>query len=150
MLGRRREYWACASTTASAAPKCSAQQTEVQSLFAEKFRTNWVFDVELLARLARTDGKRDPAKLRGRVREVPLDAWHEKSGSKIKLWGFARAACELLVLFWSYRVRRFVGEATVPTAAELAREARPSTRQPGPAAAPEASPAHLVAAGKPR
>jgi dolichyl-phosphate beta-glucosyltransferase len=119
---------------------------DVRTLFAERFRTNWVFDVELLARLARTEGKRDPAKLRRRVREIPLDAWHEKSGSKIKLRGFARAAWELLVLFWSYRVRKHAGDTPLPAAGASWLEAP----RPEPAATAGADHAQLVGTGKPR
>ncbi len=78
---------------------------EVKSLFAERFCTDWIFDVELFARLMRLHGARDPALLKQCVYEHPLDAWREMSGSKIKLPGFAKAVYEMFVLLWNYRIR---------------------------------------------
>jgi glycosyltransferase involved in cell wall biosynthesis len=79
---------------------------EVQAIFGEPFRTKWIFDVELFARLMRRYEKPDAAILRTRVYELPLEQWREKSGSKIKARGFARAAYEFIVLLWTYRTRR--------------------------------------------
>jgi len=79
---------------------------EVESLFADRFRTDWIFDVELFARLMRLHGRRDPALLKQCVYELPLDAWREMSGSKIKLPGLAKAVCEMFVLLWYFRIRR--------------------------------------------
>jgi len=79
---------------------------EIRLLFEEPFRTNWIFDVELLARFAGLQGRRDPARLTQRAYEFPLDEWREMSGSNVKLPGFAKAVWELIVLFFDYRVRR--------------------------------------------
>jgi len=46
--------------------------------FRAPFRTRWLFDVELLARLGR-------ARLVHRVRELPIDDWEDVPGSKITL-----------------------------------------------------------------
>lgn len=50
-------------------------------LFAEAFISRWCFDVELLARLSRHAGK---AAINDIVIEVPLAAWHEVGGSKLR------------------------------------------------------------------
>jgi glycosyltransferase involved in cell wall biosynthesis len=57
-----------------------------QELFKNPFRTQWLFDVEILSRL----GKR----LSTTVRECPLNAWFDVPGSKINL----RALMELLFM----------------------------------------------------
>ena len=51
----------------------------VQALFAERFSTNWVFDVEILARL-----RRDHTLLDGSVVEFPLERWADHGGSKVR------------------------------------------------------------------
>lgn len=56
-------------------------------IFRAPFRTRWLFDVELLARLGRTS-------LGTEIREIPLEQWHDIPGSKV---GF-RALAELAFL----------------------------------------------------
>ena len=65
---------------------------EVRAAFAAPFRSKWIFDVELLARLA--DAAGDDAT--SRLREVPLEHWEERGGSRLRLIDFARAPLELL------------------------------------------------------
>lgn len=65
----------------------------VQPLFDRPFMSRWIFDVELLARLAKT-----PSGGADLVFEQPLDFWEEVGGSKVKLKDFAKAAYELSVL----------------------------------------------------
>ncbi len=70
------------------------------SLFAEPFLTRWVFDVELIARLARqrrADGPPTPAEL---IYEYPLREWRDIPGSKVGVRDFARSLVEL------WRIRR--------------------------------------------
>jgi dolichyl-phosphate beta-glucosyltransferase len=69
---------------------------EVRNAFASPFRSKWIFDVELLARLA--DAAGDEAE--SRIREVPLEHWAEQGGSRLRLFDFVRAPLELL------RIRR--------------------------------------------
>ena len=57
-----------------------------REIFRDPFRTRWLFDVELLARLGRGSLRRD-------VREIPLATWFDVPGSKVGL----RALAELLV-----------------------------------------------------
>ena len=58
-----------------------------RAIFGAPFKTKWLFDVELLARL----GKNDLGK---GVREIPLEAWYDVPGSKVGL----RALFELAFL----------------------------------------------------
>lgn len=61
----------------------------LEAAVAEPFLSRWVFDVELLGRvLAASDD-------RYRIVEVPLRAWKDVSGSKIRPADFARAALDL-------------------------------------------------------
>ena len=91
---------------------------EVWSLFREPFRTKWIFDVELFARLMRLRGKRDAALLQSVVYEFPLEAWREMRGSRIGMRGLARAAYEFSVLLCDYRIRCTWRPGLVPAVPE--------------------------------
>lgn len=67
---------------------------EVRGAFADPFRSKWIFDVELLARLA--DAAQ--ADVASRIREVPLENWEERGASRLRLRDFARAPLELLMI----------------------------------------------------
>ena len=71
-----------------------------RALFAEPFVTNWVFDVEIIARLiaARSGTSLPPA--RAVIYELPLDRWVDVAGSKVRPWDFLRATWEM------WRIRR--------------------------------------------
>ncbi|MEE2673852.1 MAG: glycosyltransferase [Myxococcota bacterium] len=73
---------------------------ESKALFAERFLTNWVFDVEIVARMIesrRGTGRPGPAEV---IREIPLWEWRDVEGSKVKPLDFFRSMHELL------RIRR--------------------------------------------
>jgi glycosyltransferase involved in cell wall biosynthesis len=55
------------------------------------FLSRWIFDVELIARLAAHAG----ADVGTRIREVPLEHWEERGSSRISLGAFLRAPIEL-------------------------------------------------------
>lgn len=59
------------------------------------FRSRWAFDVELLGRLLRGDGS-VPGVPRELLLEVPLDAWEDVAGSKVRPGGMLRAAVDLV------------------------------------------------------
>lgn len=66
--------------------------TEVREVFATPFKSKWIFDVEMLARLAqKVDGD-----VGVRIHEVPLENWEEHGGSRLRLRDFLRAPLELL------------------------------------------------------
>jgi dolichyl-phosphate beta-glucosyltransferase len=67
---------------------------EVEALFASAFISRWIFDVEILVRLIRVQGSVHAA--RAAMHELPLYAWSEVAGSKLRAVDFARAPWELL------------------------------------------------------
>ena len=75
----------------------------VLGVFAERFGSRWIFDVEILERylgLAVRDG--DPPR-RARIYELVLPAWHEVRGSKLRAWDFLWCFVEV---FGVWRRRR--------------------------------------------
>lgn len=71
-------------------------------LFAVPFRSRWIFDVELLARMQcqRREGRLPP--LAEAVYEHPLDSWRDVAGSTLKKGDFVRAAAELAGIYGAY------------------------------------------------
>ncbi len=74
----------------------------VRSLFAEAFRSRWIFDGDLFARLVRRRIRQDGPPVREIVYELPLDAWPDIGGSRLRGADFARAAVELGEIWWRY------------------------------------------------
>ena len=72
----------------------------VEPLFREPFVSRWLFDVELLVRALQCMGR--PAVME-RLVEVPLLAWRDVPGSKMKWRALAAAPFELLRIFAHYR-----------------------------------------------
>lgn len=70
---------------------------EVAAAFAEPFLTRWLFDVELLARLSASG----PAEVA--MREIPLECWYARDGSRVRFRDFLLAPLEL------WRIRRHYG-----------------------------------------
>jgi len=70
------------------------------ALFEEPFASGWVFDVELLARLIRERRRQGGRPAAEALLEVPLLAWHDVPGSKVRPSDFVRGLLELL------RIRR--------------------------------------------
>lgn len=69
----------------------------LRAAMAEPFRSQWVFDVELLGRLI--TGTEDAAPLReGEFIEIPLEAWEDVRGSKLGIRGALRGGMDLLRL----------------------------------------------------
>ncbi len=70
----------------------------VREALAVPFASRWIFDVELLARLTTAGG---PSTVR--FREVPLERWHARAGSRLRAADFLRAAIELIAIRRRYR-----------------------------------------------
>ncbi len=68
----------------------------LRDALARPFLSKWIFDVELIARLAAHAG----SDVAARIREVPLETWEERGNSHISPGAFLRAPIEL------WRVRR--------------------------------------------
>jgi glycosyltransferase involved in cell wall biosynthesis len=87
---------------------------EIRALFGQPFRTNWVFDVELLARFVRGRRASGLEAAEEAIYELPLSQWRDVAGSKVKARDFFKSFFELAQIYWVYL-------------------------RPGPAAAPPAS-----------
>lgn len=70
----------------------------IESLFARPFRTNWTFDVEVLARLINETDTPPEA-----IHEHPLPEWRDVAGSKVRPWDFFRAFVGLATISWETR-----------------------------------------------
>lgn len=71
----------------------------VAELFKEPFASKWLFDIELFLRakhILQDDYEQ-------KVKEVPLDIWTEKGGSKIKLSSFLKAPIEIIKIWKKYQ-----------------------------------------------
>jgi dolichyl-phosphate beta-glucosyltransferase len=75
---------------------------EVMSLFQVPFRTRWIFDVEILARLKAARRGADRPRIEETVYEFPLHQWHDVAGSKVKPLDMVRAFFGLAAICWRY------------------------------------------------
>ena len=64
----------------------------VRHAFAAPFRSQWIFDVEILSRYIAATGA---AESEARICELPLQTWKAVPGSKLKARHFMRAAWDL-------------------------------------------------------
>lgn len=70
-----------------------------QLVFREGFKTHWLFDIEILARLNSEKGKKY---LLNNVAEYPLNSWQEIEGSKLSLKDFIKVPYQLFIIYKSY------------------------------------------------
>ena len=73
---------------------------DTNSLFADRFLTRWVFDVEILARYIRKLGSPDSAATH--IYEYPLEEWEDVAGSKVKGSDFLKALRDITRIYWTY------------------------------------------------
>jgi glycosyltransferase involved in cell wall biosynthesis len=115
--------------------QCGAKVLRVNeataTLFAEPFRSPWIFDVELIARYLRLSAGPGEPPRRDRLYELVVPAWHDVPGSKLRWHDFARAAVELAHI-WRERVAQRpqdrTAAAVVPSLPSAARPRRPVSR----------------------
>jgi len=74
----------------------------IRSLFERPFRTNWIFDVELLARYRRVSLANTLQPLENAIYELPLTEWRDVAGSKVKPLDFFKAFFELARIYLTY------------------------------------------------
>jgi dolichyl-phosphate beta-glucosyltransferase len=95
--------------------QCGAKMLRVNaataSLFAQPFRSEWIFDVELIARYLRLPVAAGEPGRRDRLYELVLPAWHDKPGSKLRWHDFARAIVDLWYV-WRERVAHRSADGT--------------------------------------
>lgn len=75
---------------------------ECKTLFESPFMTNWIFDVELLARARQLEKFFQCPALEETVYELPLPKWMDVAGSKVKPHDFLKAFFELCSIYWNY------------------------------------------------
>lgn len=80
----------------------------VRGIFLQPFRTSWIFDVELLARLLATVECEWPLAADELIHELPLREWRDVAGSKVKARDFVRAAWQLASIWQHYRPKHQV------------------------------------------
>jgi glycosyltransferase involved in cell wall biosynthesis len=87
--------------------QCGAKVLRVDeatsTLFAAPFRSPWIFDVELIARYLRLPVAPGEAPRRDRLYELAVQEWHDRPGSKLRWYDFARAVIDLAYI-WRERV----------------------------------------------
>ncbi len=72
-------------------------------IFAAPFLSRWIFDVEIIARLVRQRGRDDAALA---IYELPIMAWHDVKGSKVRSTDFFRALKDLARIRRAYRLKK--------------------------------------------
>ena len=83
--------------------QCGAKlisKKHITLLFDTPFVSNWLFDVELIARLAK---HHDKDYCYNQIYELPLRNWEDKGNSKITLFDMFKVPFELLKIYWHYK-----------------------------------------------
>jgi dolichyl-phosphate beta-glucosyltransferase len=113
----------------------------LQAAFAEPFRSRWIFDVELLARLLTAVTASGEPSAAESIHELPLDAWRDVAGSKLRAGDFLRAALQLADIHRQYRPSRRPQKPAEPLSPVAVRPVAPvSNRAEKSSAAPAAKP----------
>lgn len=73
---------------------------ETARLFERPFRSRWVFDVEILARMLTAAPTFRAQPIEQMIYECPLDRWQDVRGSQLKPSDFIRAATDLASIYW--------------------------------------------------
>jgi glycosyltransferase involved in cell wall biosynthesis len=72
-------------------------------LFSRPFRARWIFDVEILARIAtHAEIGSDLPSAEALLYEHPLETWHDAPGSHLRLADLFVALGDLLAIYWRY------------------------------------------------
>ena len=99
--------------------QCGAKMLRVNAataaLFAVPFRSRWVFDVELIGRYLRLPVAPGETPRRGRIYELVLPAWHDKPGSKLRWYDFARAMVDVAYIWRDRMAHRSRNDARALT-----------------------------------
>ena len=90
--------------------QCGAKVFErdlADKLFAEKFISKWLFDVELFFRMIQLYGREEATK---RMIEIPLRLWIDKGDSKVRLGYFFKIWFDLFRIKRRYKKKNFVNK----------------------------------------
>jgi dolichyl-phosphate beta-glucosyltransferase len=71
----------------------------VRGLFDQPFLSRWIFDVEIIARFVQQAGRDAAARA---IYELPITAWHDVKGSKVKSGDFVKALRDLWKIHRTY------------------------------------------------
>lgn len=71
----------------------------IRSLFADRFLSRWIFDVEIIARFVQQRGRDAAANA---IYELPIQVWHDVKGSKVRSTDFIRALKDLWKIHRAY------------------------------------------------
>jgi glycosyltransferase involved in cell wall biosynthesis len=86
--------------------QCGAKMFRVsdpmREIFADPFLSRWIFDVEIIARFVRQRGRDAAARA---IYELPIEAWHDVKGSKVKSGDFVKALRDLWLIHRRYNRR---------------------------------------------
>lgn len=95
---------------------------QTAELFSNPFRSRWIFDVELLARITSIAGETaEMPNGDALFYEQPLDRWHDVAGSHLRIGDFFTASRELLAIYWHYTRNGFQPNGPLPAAIKLHR-----------------------------
>jgi len=75
----------------------------VEFLFIEKFKSNWTFDLEVFYRFLK---KYKDLNITNIAKEIPLEKWEDKSGSKLKLKHIIKIPIDLIKLYFFYNLKK--------------------------------------------
>lgn len=71
---------------------------ETAEIFGAPFRTRWIFDIEILARMIALRRRRNLPPVETAVYELPLTVWRDVRGSNIRLTDFLKSFFELRIV----------------------------------------------------
>lgn len=74
---------------------------ELENIISEKFKSKWIFDVELIARLTKYLQKTDKYSPQTVIYEIPLNTWIDVKGSKLKIRDLFWATIDLFKI-WKF------------------------------------------------
>jgi hypothetical protein len=84
------------------------------ALFDRPFRTRWIFDVELLARMLTRPVVSGGSRIEDVVYEFPLLEWEDVAGSRLKSHDFLIALADLTAIYWQYMRRTLRADSAPP------------------------------------
>ena len=89
------------------------------ALLEAPFRSRWVFDVEILARIVAASRSSGSSPAHELIYEFPLDRWQDVGGTRLRPLDFLVAAFDLAAIYWHFRRGgakggAFVNGATTP------------------------------------
>jgi dolichyl-phosphate beta-glucosyltransferase len=73
------------------------------ALLESPFRSRWVFDVEILARIVAASRSPGSPPAHQLIYEYPLDEWQDVHGTRLRPFDFLIAAIDLAEIYWRFR-----------------------------------------------